>query len=499
MRPRKRDRRRSPLPWFILVSFIVHHALILSVVRAPDLARYKRFQVEVFPEKAEAEQEPEPPELPVMEPLEQEVPEARQAERPEEQKPREEEPEPVEKPSEEEKAEPEDLIALVAVDGLHFVDVKDHESETPPEDPRFFAPINSMVDEETRAENTNLDVDQGQSSPASEGEPDDVPGDSIESLAAHLVEEESQPVKDSPETEKPEDPDYVEATPQPAWASEHKPEGSVAKKSHESEPVVLPTLTPDNAPPVKIAKSLDGEILDLEIGEMVPSFKEAKKAKEKKGGKKVGPDAKLAELDMTWSQMEGVFGSQMEEMQKAWKEAKKSKNKGGYTKHIDNIMSQLENFNPDVKPGNQTALNAAYHPYAEYITAFHRKLHPQWGDGFLASLMSRPNGDPLNDMSLMVKLEFVIQPDGSIEKATVVRSSGNLVFDVAAIDAVYAGQPYPPPPEIIKSYDGKVYIRWGMYRNHSQCGVWNAEPYILAAPSKKKKLKPPQEKQPKGE
>jgi TonB family protein len=271
----------------------------------------------------------------------------------------------------------------------------------------------------------------------------------------------------------------------------------VAKKSIDSQPVVLPALTPDNSPPVKIAKSETGEILDLEDGTIVSSFKELKQAKKKSGGDKPGPEAKLAELDMSWTQMEGVFGAEMEEMKKTWKEAKKSKKKGGFTGHIDKVMSQLENFNPDVKPGNQTALNAAFHPFAEYITAFHRKLHPQWGDGFLASLMTKPNGDPLNDMSLMVKLEFVVLADGSIEKVTVVRSSGNLVYDVAAIDALYAGQAYPPPPEIVKSYDGKVYMRWGMYRNHSQCGVWNAEPYILAAPgSKKKKLTPPKEKDP---
>jgi hypothetical protein len=34
-----------------------------------------------------------------------------------------------------------------------------------------------------------------------------------------------------------------------------------------------------------------------------------------------------------------------------------------------------------------------------------------------------------------------------------------------------------------------------MFRNHSQCGVWNAEPYIIAGPGKKKS-KPQKEKQP---
>jgi TonB family protein len=489
----KRDRRQDrTIFWFLLVSLIVHHALVITVVRAPDLDRYETVEVDYVAGHEEAgPPEPDEAEVPVVTP-EDRVAEApaepveEASKQPEKEKPRPEEPEPPEPPKKTQ--EPEEVIALVPVEGLHFVDIDSHESDEPPPDAKYFAPINSQVDEETRAENTNLDEDEGQSSP------DEEPGNAPDSLAAHLDEDENQPAKDSPETVRPEQPDIIDATPAPSSSQVEKQTGKVAEKSHEAEAVVLPTLTPDHSPPVSIAKSDDGEILDLETGKQVPTFKEAKKAKEKKGGPEAGSDARLADVDLSWTDIDGVLGAEMDQMKQAWKEAKKSKKKGGFTKDIDKVMGQLENYNPDVKPGNQTALNAAYHPYAEYITAFHRTLHPQWGDGFLASLMTKPNGDPLNDMSLWVKLEFVVLSDGSIEKVTVVRSSGNLVYDVAAIDALYGGQPYPPPPDIIKSYDGKVYMRWGMYRNQSQCGVWNAEPYILAAPKDKKKVKPPEEK-----
>ena len=35
--------------------------------------------------------------------------------------------------------------------------------------------------------------------------------------------------------------------------------------------------------------------------------------------------------------------------------------------------------------------------------------------------------------------------------------------------------------DVIRSADGLVYLRWALYRGESQCGTWNAEPYILAA------------------
>jgi TonB family protein len=155
---------------------------------------------------------------------------------------------------------------------------------------------------------------------------------------------------------------------------------------------------------------------------------------------------------------------------------------GGMMDQMDRVTAQLENFTPDIRPGNTTALNTLYHPFAEYLTAFHRKLHPFWGDGFLVSLVAKGDTDPLNDMTLWTKLEIVVNGDGTLHKVTIVRTSGNLVYDVAAINAVYQGEPYPEPPAELLSGDGRLYLRWAFYRNHSQCGVWNAEPYILPDP-----------------
>lgn len=507
----KKDRKRtswlrSPILWFLLVSILVHHALIVSVVRVPALERYERYDVKLVKEKPEEERvaEKEPLEPPVLEDplaLPESVLEERKIQKrkpdPQEPEPEKAEPEP-EPDKDEDEPEPIEPLDTEKLDGLHFVDIDSHETDEPPPDAEYFAPIDSQVDEETVAENTNMDEDQGKSQPDSSGDPADTQGNAPEHLAAHLVEDDPQPTEDSPQKTEPEKIVYADTSPQPSVAPQEQFQGDVSEKSHESDPQPPPVpFTVDDAPPLKLAVSDDGELYDPQTGKKVPSLAEAKKAKENKGGKKKGDAPRMADLDLSYAQMEGVLGAEMEKLQETWKESKKSKQKGGFTDDVGKVFSQLENFTPDVKPGNQTALNAAYHPYAEYITAFHRSLHPQWGDGYIASLVSKPNGDPLNDMSLWVKLEFVILPDGSIEKVTVVKTSGNLVFDVAAIDSIYAGEPYPPPPEIIKSYDGKVYMRWGFYRNHSQCGVWNAEPYILTGPgTKKKKVKPPKEKSP---
>ena len=50
------------------------------------------------------------------------------------------------------------------------------------------------------------------------------------------------------------------------------------------------------------------------------------------------------------------------------------------------VQSALENFIPEVKPGNQTALNTRAAPFAAFIARMHRSIHELWGFGFLEEL-----------------------------------------------------------------------------------------------------------------
>ena len=44
-----------------------------------------------------------------------------------------------------------------------------------------------------------------------------------------------------------------------------------------------------------------------------------------------------------------------------------------------------------------------------------------------------------------------------------------------------SSSPFEATPEAIRSVDGRIYLRWGFYRNWRQCGTFNAEPYILTS------------------
>jgi TonB family protein len=158
---------------------------------------------------------------------------------------------------------------------------------------------------------------------------------------------------------------------------------------------------------------------------------------------------------------------------------KMSSKKGRWERKLDAIRSSLENFVPDVRPGNQTALKTRAHPYALYIARMHRRIHELWGFGFLEDLDNKGADYPLNDPNLWVNIEMSINPDGTVHKVTIAKTSGKTEFDVAAVDTVISAGPYEATPEAIRSVDGRIYLRWGFYRNWRQCGTFNVEPYIL--------------------
>lgn len=187
-------------------------------------------------------------------------------------------------------------------------------------------------------------------------------------------------------------------------------------------------------------------------------------------------------LTVSWTQFEEVFGSdQLREQREAYAAQRRSQTRGGHRdREWTRFRSAIENFLPSVRPGNQTALNAAAAPFATYLVMVHERIHREYVFKFIRglSIASGPFADP----SLFTELEIVFNRNGSVHRIGVVRPSGFLPFDFGAYSAVMRAQPFPEAPASILSGDGRVYIHWGFYRNERQCGTFNASPFILPNP-----------------
>ncbi|CAN5782463.1 hypothetical protein BH11MYX2_BH11MYX2_13300 [soil metagenome] len=197
-------------------------------------------------------------------------------------------------------------------------------------------------------------------------------------------------------------------------------------------------------------------------------------------GKKAGRHGTVGvNTPLAFEDYERIMGKEKSDKEREVSARKMSAHKGRWERKLEAIKSSLENFVPDVRTGNQTALKTRAAPFAVFVARMHRRIHELWGFGYLESLDDKSATDPMNNMDLWVNLEISVNTDGSVHKVTIAKTSGKTEFDVAAVDTVLSSAPFDETPEVIRSSDGRVYLRWGFYRNWRQCGTFNVEPYIL--------------------
>jgi TonB family protein len=190
---------------------------------------------------------------------------------------------------------------------------------------------------------------------------------------------------------------------------------------------------------------------------------------------------KHVKLAITGQDYEYLFGADAEADRRLASKMKSSR-LGKFQARQQRAFSALENFIPEVKPGNQTALNTRAAPFAAFVARMHRSIHKLWGFGALEEWDEMGSSSPLNNPNLLTTLEMVLNADGTVDKVTVVRTSGYTAYDLAAIDTAFQAGPYPDPPRAIRSANGKIYVHWRFYRDERQCATSGVDYFILANP-----------------
>ena len=337
----------------------------------------------------------------------------------------------------------------------------------PPPDAKFIAKENSRVEEETVARLRSLTRD----------DPEPLPGKGKAEEAAPPSEEEKGDGGDSSDEA---DLAQAETGSDRATGSET----SSANRASKTAPRAGGKAAPAAGDPAQDVMVSDGAgAFRIRTGK---AGRQGRSGRAGQGGKP-GPN-----LALSWSGFESAVGSeQVAQERKEFEERRRRSGRrggGGFKGDWKKFRAAIENYVPNVRPGNQTVLNTAASPFAEYLSDVHRKIHRHFAGSFLPSIPAVGN-DPLANRDLHTKLEIIFNKDGSIHKIGVVKTSGVTLFDHGAYSAVMRGQPYPKAPGSILSGDGRVYVHWGFYRNERQCGTFNAHPYILPNPGGRSKGK----------
>ena len=344
-----------------------------------------------------------------------------------------------------------------------IVDLDNDKDIPPPPDAQYLAQKNNRAEVETRATDTNLEKAQkgaGVASSPSDRTDQQVGGE--KEKIAQLDEQKSMFGKSAPDVTPHSNPELSESKdqidrPQKSLLALRNP----APRQHE--------LTPETAD-LSLPRSADGDI---------PMPARAVR------GQKSDPShltaGKRVKLAITGKEYEYLFGADAQ-AERRLAQAVRSTHKGKFQQKLARVQAALENFIPEVRPGNQTALNTRAAPFAAYITRMHRSIHQLWGFGQMEDWDEKSGSSPYNNPNLLTTLELVLNGDGTIDKVTVVKASGYLPYDVAAIDVAYSAGPYPDPPREIRSANGKIYIHWRFYRDGRACGPAGVDYFILNNP-----------------
>jgi len=347
-----------------------------------------------------------------------------------------------------------------------LVDLDQNEKVEPSPDAKYLAQANNRTDKETRATDTNLEKELKGTEPSSQpsDNQDDRPGDADDKIA-RIADVASRLGREAPNTTPVAKPSTA-----PSASPADRKRAILSMRQVESRPH---TVTPETANP-SLARDPDG--LRTLPDEPEPTNHATDNASH--------PDDQGAKtrLRLTGQEMQYLFGKEMEaDVRLA--QTERSRRRGKFSRHLENARSALENFIPEVQPGNQTRLNTRAAPFAAYLANMHRNIHELWGFGFLPDLDGRTPSHPMNNRDLWTRLEIVLGGDGTVDNIKVIRSSGLVTFDVAAVDVIYSAGPYPEPPSVIRSKNGKIYLHWSFHRDERQCATFGADYFILDNPA----------------
>jgi TonB family protein len=339
-----------------------------------------------------------------------------------------------------------------------MVDLETDREVEAPADAKFLAEKNSRADEETRARDTNLEKAQKGDAPASSpsNREDTAPGGDKEKIA-ELEDVKSELGRKAPDVTPHVQPEQIQA--------ERRPENKSplalrdpAPRAHE--------LTPETADP-SLPRADDGELARPDRNVRGP-----------KTDPTAAANGKQIKLALSAQDYEYMFGAEAEAERRLAQKQRSTKLGRGEQKRA-RVLAALENFIPEIREGNVTSLNARAAPFAAFIARMHRNIHKLWGFGALEDWDDLPGSSPFNNPNLLTTLDIVLERDGTVGKVTMVRSSGYLPYDAAAIDTVYSAGPYPDPPRGMRSPNGKIYIRWRFYRDDRQCATSGVDHAIL--------------------
>ena len=265
-----------------------------------------------------------------------------------------------------------------------IVDQESEKKEEPPPDAKYLAQDNHRAAKETNARDRTLEKRKNN------GKDNQLPTADKDKVA-ELEDQKSALGRKAPDVTPHENPQVAETHERKDEPKSLLAMRDPAPRTHE--------ISPETADP-SIPKAADGDIA---------MSRPAKGAPADPARVKAGDKVKLA---LAQKDFEYLFGADAE-AERRLAETHRSTRKGKFAQKVARVQAALENFVPEVQPGNTTELSTRAAPFAAYIARMHRSIHKLWGFDQLEAWDELTGSSPLNDPKLATTLEAVINRDGT--------------------------------------------------------------------------------------
>lgn len=157
------------------------------------------------------------------------------------------------------------------------------------------------------------------------------------------------------------------------------------------------------------------------------------------------------------------------------------KDKDGYQSvDISKELQEMRQFNEglstvgeslpqDVKVGSFTALNTDRYLYYTFYARMEELIRYRWESRVQHAINSfdRPNLMSLGNRNWVTHVEFLLDKNGFLQKALVMKESGVRAFDAAAIEAFREARVFPNPPKEMVQDDGFIHIKFSFTVNYN--------------------------------
>lgn len=137
---------------------------------------------------------------------------------------------------------------------------------------------------------------------------------------------------------------------------------------------------------------------------------------------------------------------------------------------FDEGMSTIgESMPRDVRVGSFTALNTDRYLFYTFYARMEELIRYRWESRVQAVInnFDRPTLAQAGNRNWVTHIEFLLDKDGFLQKALIMKESGIMAFDAAAVNAFRDAKVFPNPPKEMVQEDGYIHIKFSFTVNYN--------------------------------